>query len=108
MYYVSTYIHIYLHLIDTELVNVLDSSDTVTVSGGEFTVSIQGGMPKIYHPVSDAADVEREWLTEEEEEEEEEEEGEGEGIGDAGQQDTDHTSGYIATVLGLASLGHSE
>ena len=29
---------------------MLDSSDTVTVSGGQFTVNIEGGMPKVYHP----------------------------------------------------------
>ena len=37
---------------DAELVNVLDLSDTVKVNGGQFTVSIQGGMPKVYHPSS--------------------------------------------------------
>ena len=31
---------------------MLDSSDTVTVSGGQFTVNIEGGMPKIYHPAT--------------------------------------------------------
>jgi alpha-amylase len=38
----------------TKLVNVLDSSDTVTVNGGRFTVNIKGGMPKVYHPTASA------------------------------------------------------
>ena len=38
---------------------MLDPSDTVTVNGGQFTVNIKGGMPKIYHPASDADLVER-------------------------------------------------
>ena len=33
--------------------NVLDPSDTVTVNGGQFTVTIVGGMPKIYHPLDE-------------------------------------------------------
>ncbi|CAI8010456.1 hypothetical protein GBAR_LOCUS6895 [Geodia barretti] len=44
----------------TKLVNVLDSSDTVTVNGGAFTVTIEGGMPKIYHPVTSELTEERE------------------------------------------------
>ena len=40
--------------------NVLDSSDTVTVNGGAFTVTIEGGMPKIYHPVTSELTEERE------------------------------------------------
>ena len=44
-----------------ELVNILDSSDTVTVNGGQFTVNIKGGMPKVYHPADNAMlEVERE------------------------------------------------
>lgn len=38
----------------TELVDVLDPSDVVTVNGGQFQVNIQNGMPKVYHPSSDA------------------------------------------------------
>jgi alpha-amylase len=44
----------------TKLVNILDSSDTVTVNGGAFTVTIEGGMPKIYHPVTSELTEERE------------------------------------------------
>ena len=36
----------------TALVNVLNSSDKVTVNGGRFTVSIQNGMPVVYSPAS--------------------------------------------------------
>lgn len=39
---------------------MLDSSDTVTVSGGQFTVNIQGGMPKIYHPADSLEDDHKE------------------------------------------------
>ena len=59
-----------------ELVNVLDTSDTVTVSEGSFTVNIEGGNPKVYYPVS-GEDMEGEGEGEGEEEEEEEGEGEG-------------------------------
>lgn len=34
--------------------DVLDPSDVVTVNGGQFQVNIQNGMPKVYHPSSDA------------------------------------------------------
>lgn len=37
-----------------KLVNVLDSSDTATVNGGSFTVNIQNGLPKVYHPMGTA------------------------------------------------------
>ena len=37
---------------------MLDSSDTVTVNGGAFTVNIEDGMPKIYHPAS-SSDVDK-------------------------------------------------
>ena len=37
----------------TELVNLLDSSDTVTVSNGQFEVNIQNGQPKVYYPASE-------------------------------------------------------
>ena len=41
--------------------NVLDSSDTVTVNGGQFTVNIKGGLPKVYHPAANAVlEVEKE------------------------------------------------
>ena len=33
---------------------MLDGSDTVVVSGGQFTVNIESGMPKIYHPTADS------------------------------------------------------
>ena len=36
----------------TALVNVLNSNDKVTVSGGRFTVNIQNGMPVVYSPAS--------------------------------------------------------
>ena len=52
LYATSAYeYHLILHV---ELVNVLDSSDTVTVNGGQFTVNIKGGMPKVYHPADSA------------------------------------------------------
>ena len=61
-----------------ELVNVLDASDTVTVSGGQFTVEIQGGMPKIYHPVTGHSP---------------EEEGEGEERGEGTDRDKESLAG---------------
>ncbi len=45
-------------ILSTELVNLLDSSDDVTVSGGSFPVNIQNGQPKIYYPAGDTADEE--------------------------------------------------
>ena len=39
-----------------ELVNLLDSSDTVTVDGGKFLVNIKNGLPVIYHPLSSVVD----------------------------------------------------
>ena len=41
------------------LVNVLDSSDTVTVNGGKFSLNLQNGMPKVYHPSNKT--LEKEW-----------------------------------------------
>ena len=41
----------------TELVNVLDQSDVVTVNGGQFDVSLQDGMPKVYQPSSEDVDL---------------------------------------------------
>ena len=41
-----------LHTPPTELINLLDSSDMVTVSGGSFPVNIQNGQPKIYYPAN--------------------------------------------------------
>lgn len=32
------------------LVNILDSGDSVTVSNGQFQVSLQSSLPKIYYP----------------------------------------------------------
>ena len=56
--YVSVFVCVAPHCAlcekSTELVNVLDSSDTVTVSGGSFTVNIQNGLPKLYHPMGTA------------------------------------------------------
>ena len=68
----------------SELVNVLDSSDTVTVSGGSFTVNIHGGLPKVYHPASDL-DEDRGWLVGEEG-------GEGEREGEGNVSDDDDAS----------------
>ena len=48
----SAYYNIYLCI--PELVDILDPSDVVTVNGGQFQVNIQNGMPKVYHPSSDA------------------------------------------------------
>ena len=36
--------------------NLLDSSDTVTVDGGKFLVNIKNGLPVIYHPLSSVVD----------------------------------------------------
>ena len=33
--------------------NLLDSSDTVTVNNGRFEVNIQNGQPKVYSPASE-------------------------------------------------------
>lgn len=46
----TTIIYVYI----PELVDILDPSDVVTVNGGQFQVNIQNGMPKVYHPSSDA------------------------------------------------------
>ena len=48
----SVYYNAYLSI--PELVDILDPSDVVTVNGGQFQVNIQNGMPKVYHPSSDA------------------------------------------------------
>ena len=36
-----------------DLVNQLDTSDSVVVNNGQFQVYIKNGLPKIYYPSSD-------------------------------------------------------
>ena len=52
--WMSSAYYIIIYVCIPELVDILDSSDVVTVNGGQFQVNIQNGMPKVYHPSSDA------------------------------------------------------
>ena len=50
------YVHIafyYYMFYNQDLVNQLDTSDSVVVNNGQFQVYINNGLPKIYYPSSD-------------------------------------------------------